>query len=127
MITCPGNTLTGCGFCSVGCTFTQCPANTRFCPANTLICPGGTEICPGGSVIDDVPRPAPSTEDLAALKEELRQALAEVEAQERVMEESMRPQTLEEADELERKLNAALDDLRAQKEELRRRDSERGR
>jgi hypothetical protein len=57
-------------------------------------------------------------EDLAVLKAQLRQALAQVEAQERVQSEMMRPQTLDEASALEEKLEAALEEVQARKEEL---------
>jgi hypothetical protein len=56
--------------------------------------------------------------ELALLKERLKIALAEVEARERVVEESLRPKTLEDFELLEQKLNAALEDIRAQKAAL---------
>jgi 16S rRNA G1207 methylase RsmC len=64
-------------------------------------------------------------QNLAELKAQLRQSLAQVEAQEQVMAESMKPQTVEEVDMLEQKLTEALHELRHHKEELRRRTSER--
>ena len=57
-------------------------------------------------------------EQLAMAKQQLRQALAQVEAQERVQSEAMRPQTLEEATALEEKLEEALEEVRERKEEL---------
>jgi hypothetical protein len=56
--------------------------------------------------------------DLAALKEQLRTALAEVEAQEKAAEEASRPRTREEAEELEEKLKGALEEVRGWKETL---------
>jgi hypothetical protein len=64
-------------------------------------------------------------QNLAELKTQLRQSLAQVEAQEQLMAESMKPQTVEEVDMLEQKLTEALHELRHHKEELRRRASER--
>jgi hypothetical protein len=55
---------------------------------------------------------------LAALKEQLRTALAEVEAQEKAAEEASRPRTREEAEELEEKLKGALEEVRGWKETL---------
>ena len=57
-------------------------------------------------------------EDLMVLKNQLQQALAQVEAQERVQNEMMRPQTLEEATALEEKLEEALEEVQERKEEL---------
>ena len=62
--------------------------------------------------------------DLALLKERLKIALAEVEARERVVEESLRPKTLADVELLEQKLTAALEELRATKERLTREASE---
>lgn len=55
---------------------------------------------------------------LAALKEQLGTALAEVEAQEKVAEEALRPRTREEAENLEEKLKGALEEVRGWKETL---------
>ena len=62
-------------------------------------------------------------QNLAELKSQLRQSLAQVEAQEKVMKENMKPQTVEEVDMLEQKLTEALEELRQHKEELRRKSS----
>jgi hypothetical protein len=55
---------------------------------------------------------------LDLLKQQLQQVLAEVEATERAMAETMQPQTLAEVEELERKLAEALQDLQRRKAEL---------
>ena len=59
-----------------------------------------------------------SINELAILKKQLQQTLAEVETQEEAMKEMMRPQTVAEAQELEEKMVKALEELRSQKEEL---------
>jgi hypothetical protein len=58
------------------------------------------------------------TEQLAALKTQLQQRLARVEARERVLEGRLRPQTLTDVELLEQKMVEALKELRARKEEL---------
>jgi hypothetical protein len=55
---------------------------------------------------------------LAVLKQQLQQALAEIDLRERVLAEAMQPQTLAEVEELERKLTDALQDLQTRKAEL---------
>ena len=57
-------------------------------------------------------------QELAAVKEQLRRALAEVEAREKATAERMQPQTVEEVEQLEEKLTEALDELRQRKKEL---------
>jgi hypothetical protein len=55
---------------------------------------------------------------LSALKEQLNQQLAEVEKQEKATEESLRPQSVAQVDELQTKLEAALEELKSQRAEL---------
>ncbi len=55
---------------------------------------------------------------MTALKEQLKQQLAEVEKQEQAAAESMRPQTVAEVDNLQKKLQDALDELKARRAEL---------
>jgi hypothetical protein len=62
-------------------------------------------------------------EDLAALKTQLTQALREVERFEQVLADSMRPQSIDEIEVLEDKLEDALSELKQRKEQL----QERGR
>ena len=52
------------------------------------------------------------------MKEQLKQQLAEVEKQEQSAAESLRPQTVAEVDELQKKLQEALDELKARRAEL---------
>ncbi|HET9235259.1 MAG TPA: hypothetical protein VFP10_14080 [Candidatus Eisenbacteria bacterium] len=65
--------------------------------------------------------------DFARLKEQLQTALKQVEAQEKVAAEGMRPQTLEQVNELEQKLTKALEELRARKTELQSQQGQKGR
>ena len=59
-----------------------------------------------------------TAEDLAALKAQLTQALSEVERAEEVLAESMRPQSIDEIETLEHKLEDALSELKQRKEQL---------
>jgi hypothetical protein len=58
------------------------------------------------------------------LKEQLKQALAQVEVQERAMDESLKPQSIDEVDQLEQKLTEALNELRTRRQELQQKASE---
>ena len=52
------------------------------------------------------------------MKEQLTQQLAEVEKQEKATEESLRPQSVAQVDELQKKLEAALEELKSRRAEL---------
>lgn len=52
------------------------------------------------------------------MKEQLKQQLAEVEKQEKATEESLRPQSVTQVDELQKKLEAALEELKSRRAEL---------
>jgi hypothetical protein len=54
-------------------------------------------------------------ESLVVLRQELEEALAAIEIRERVLAETMQPQTLDEIEELERRLTDALEELQARK------------
>jgi hypothetical protein len=60
--------------------------------------------------------------ELSVLKEQLKQQLADVEQQHSAAEESLRPQTIAQVDELQKKLEAALDELKARRTELEQRN-----
>jgi hypothetical protein len=98
---CPDCTLniSGCGY-TCGCT------NCTACSVT---------YTQGRSCFCLIARP----EDLTILKEELKQALLNIEIKEREIEEAMRPKTLSEVEELEEKLTAALAEIKAQKAKLR--------
>ncbi len=86
-----------------GCGITQDPRTPILTGQTPAIAPQGMAANP---------------ESLAELKAQLRQTLARVEAQERVMEDSMKPQTVAETEALEQKLQEALEALRKHREEL---------
>jgi hypothetical protein len=94
--------------CGVTCPNYTCPPVTYRCPA----------LRASAVVVTPVNWRAFASRDLATLKEQLRTALAEVEAQEKAAEEASRPRTREEAEELEEKLKGALEEVRGWKETL---------
>jgi len=118
---CPGGTI-----CAIP---SNCGGVLSACGAFT-VCPGGScgqvpSICAGGSIIPDptiVENPDP-TAGLAALKEQLKQAMANVETQEAALNDSLLPQTVAEVDDLTTRLQGALDELKARKAELQKRDA----
>jgi len=61
---------------------------------------------------------AGGAQNLAALKQQLQHALAQVEEQERAQAGSHMPQTLEEAEDLEARLRGALEELQQHKNDL---------
>lgn len=93
-----------CYGCTLIISYCQC---ISYSPS--LICPG-TLIDPGGPVEDPI--------QLAALKEQLTQTLAQVEAKQQAAEAAQKPQTVAEADELQSKLEGALEELKAHRSAL---------
>ncbi len=63
-------------------------------------------------------------EELVTLKAQLQQALANIEAQERVAQEQLRPQTIEQVDLIEQQMTAALDELKVIREEIQKRQGQ---
>ncbi|HXO20222.1 MAG TPA: hypothetical protein VOA87_09915 [Thermoanaerobaculia bacterium] len=61
---------------------------------------------------------APSFENLALLKQQLQDTLAKVEAHQKTLEAHAKPKTVAETEALEKQMMAALDEIRAHKEEL---------
>jgi hypothetical protein len=57
-------------------------------------------------------------EDINVLKQQLRQQLEAVETYERVASEASRPQTLEQLDDVEKRLTGALEEVKARRSEL---------
>jgi hypothetical protein len=84
------------------CTLGSCPNTTRTIPTRT-----GFDLSPEDSL-----------NALSALKEQLKQQLAEVEKQQAAAAESTLPQTVEEVDMLTKKLNDALEELKVRRSEL---------
>jgi hypothetical protein len=97
----------------------------QFCPtASAGFCPTASAEAAAEGACPTASAPAESAlgpEGLAALKQQLQQALAQVEEQERALEASYRPQTLAEAEELEARLREALEELQQHKEDLKQR------
>jgi hypothetical protein len=56
--------------------------------------------------------------NLQTLKEQLKQQLAAIEAQEKANEESMKPQSVAEVDDLQQKLQSAMEELKSRRAEL---------
>jgi hypothetical protein len=101
---CYAFTIGGCG------TGTRCFAGTYIgCTEQTVIGPVGT-----GPIGD----PGEYSQQLAALKLQLQNAVAEIEQQQAVVDESLKPQTVEQVEELQMKMRAAIDELDRRKAEL---------
>jgi len=100
-------------FCNCSILLSRCDCITN---QPSLQCVPGT-FGPGGDPLGD-------PEQLAALKQQLKQVLADVEKQEQAVTESLRPQTVAEADELQQKLQGALEELKGLRAELARKEKE---
>jgi hypothetical protein len=72
----------------------------------------------GGSVVDPTGWLEQPELDLGVLRQQLQAQLAQVDELEKAQAEASRPQTLAEAEDLERKLKGALEELQAQKRTL---------
>jgi len=79
------------------------------CPMMTAVGPVGLPF--GGD-------PAAVAQQLAALKSQLREAIAQIEKQEKLVSESAQPQSVAEIEQLQGKLKEALDELERRKSEL---------
>jgi hypothetical protein len=99
-----------CTYCSDGCSV-GCSG-----PCSQGQCSQQCTTISRGHLGDILTNPA----DLVALKQRLKIALAEVEAREAAIRAEMLPQTLEEAEDLERHLASALEEVRALKPRLER-------
>jgi hypothetical protein len=123
-IQCPNFTLIGCHFyctyvisvCHYGCSFYY----PSFCAfgsvtvTQTITCAGS--IPDTTYVFQTIPQA--SGPALANLKDQLKQALDLAERQEAAQTESQQVQTVADAEMLEKKLNEAIEDVRARKAEL---------
>ena len=96
----PGNANSGC-FC-VPCSFPTCRPHTP---------------CAFSLMATDAPGAIESS-SLPALKEQLKQALAELEQVESVLAQQEKPKTVEDIDQLEKKLLEGVEELRAMKREM---------
>lgn len=73
----------------------------------------------GGCGVSFLPEdPLSRAEALAVLKNELRQALTQVEEAEKAAQEGLKPQTAEQIADLEKRLTSALEELKARRQEL---------
>jgi len=95
--------------CSTGCT----PACTIECTNQQ--CTGFLSCHPA---VTTTQRADLQLEELTILKQQLRQALRVIEMQKQVLTESLRPQTLEQVQEIEEKLSGALEEMRMRRAEL---------
>jgi hypothetical protein len=86
-----------------------------------VTCPGGSFVPPGTD-----PGPVEIATTLGELKAQLQQQLAAVEEQEKATAESMRPQTVAEVDDLQAKLQGAMDELKARRAELEKQEKNKG-
>ncbi len=87
------------------------------CVTKGTVTTGGCKPGTGGKIAADVGQ---YLDELAILKAELTATLSRVEARERVVEESLGPQSLDEVQQLEERLTGALEELRARRTEIER-------
>jgi hypothetical protein len=87
------------------------------CVTKGTVTTGGCKPGTGGKIGADMGQ---YLDDLAVLKAELTATLSRVEARERVVKESLRPQSLDEVQQLEEKLTGALEELRERRTEIER-------
>jgi hypothetical protein len=92
-----------------------CGQISAACQASVK-CPGGSAC--GGSIVEPDQPAGDARAELAALKEQLRQALAEVEASEAALAEAGKPQTVEQVDMLKDQLMQAVAELDERRAEL---------
>jgi hypothetical protein len=108
-----------CGTASAGaagfCGTASAGAPAGFCGTASA----GVQFCGTASAGVAAGDPRAALEGLVLLKQQLLHALAQVEAQERELEDACRPQSLEEAEMLERHLRGALEELQEHKRNLR--------
>src|ERR1700688_3899983 len=134
-VSCACSCTNGCtGTCTGGCSGVSCGACTNgcTCSAGCTSPTCGCSVCSGGFTRGHqscgpeshlpLARAAQAPEDrfagLSALKEQLKQQLADVEKQHSAAEESLRPQTVAQVDALQKKLEAALEELKGRRTEL---------
>jgi hypothetical protein len=124
-IQCPNHTLIAChfyctyviSFCHYGCSFyfpSYCAFGSVTVTQTITTCPGS--IPDTTPIIQTIPQVGGPV--LANLKDQLKQALDLAERQEAAQAESQQLHTLADAEMLEKKLNEAIEDVRARKAEL---------
>lgn len=109
-------TATICHGCSIhyscitgSCTYFSCRATFQ------TICPTATVEGPTPTIVPD---PTAAGTQLTALKAQLQEALADIEKQQKALEESLRPQTLADVEQLQEKMKEAMSELDKRKAEL---------
>ncbi len=115
--------------CSVNACSALAACSVRICSVGQTICHNPSFVtCPGGSIILTIPDPGPVeiATSLEELKAQLKQQLAAIEEQEKATAESMRPQTVAEVDDLQAKLQAAMEELKARRVELEKQEKNKG-
>ncbi|MEL7330874.1 MAG: hypothetical protein AAFN12_01430 [Cyanobacteria bacterium J06560_2] len=135
---CFRTTLIGCNGCTLTVTQVVDPCNggptfvvptrvTTGCGVNYSTCFAGSnfaETVQQTTLVQHTTRtilegnPLSASENLATLKQGLKEALSQVEAQEKLVAESLKPQSLEELEVLDEKLTAALEDVRSRKAQM---------
>jgi hypothetical protein len=108
--------VNSCGFCTPCsatnvCQLSRCTAHS-LCGRSFVCTPTFDQTFPGGLQV----------EHLAALRDELRATLDKMEAQIKVVSERQMPQTPEQVDQVEKKLNEGLEALKQRRAELKKRD-----
>ena len=126
---CHGATLSGCGFRTLGCPGGSILGGQLGVGTPVVIaaaCGWGTGCADTGDcggtghpLFDPRVNPASYVQQVAELKADLRAALAEVEAHEKTLGDVAKPNSLEEATQLESSLKEALKDVEAMKTKLR--------
>jgi len=105
-----------CGITLVTCGITPHCGITPVTCGHSIPCGGGSQTPCGGS---RTPFEQPATlEEIAVLKVQLKQELQNLEEQERQVNEQLKPKTLDEATLIETKLNEALAEIKAIKDQL---------
>ncbi|HVU12111.1 MAG TPA: hypothetical protein VHD90_12580 [Phototrophicaceae bacterium] len=118
------------------CWLYSCHAFTPICPTYTPICPNASQLCPPGTLclagtitdLSPIVTTTPvqqtiqfsSEESLKALQTQLAQLQDATQAQLSALQAKQAPQTVEEAEMLEKHLTDALNEVKATKESLRR-------
>lgn len=106
------------------CAFGSCGYRSPIveCPNQSgIVCPGNSRIDPTEILTrytDIFENPVVQVQQLAALKQELKQALAEIEVQERAMAEAQMPKTLEEVQAVQVELEQAMKEVEALKHKM---------
>jgi len=103
-------------FCQAGCSVFAPSLCTFHSVTGTIVTCPGSLVTDTGPILQTIPQL--SGPALGNLKEQLKQAIALAEKQESAEAESLKVQTVADAELVERKLTEALEEIRARKAEL---------